>query len=271
MTRKYVLYFDDTGSRDPDKTHFPDRQDKMDCFGLGGILIKEEDIPELLQKHAAFCKKWSITYPLHSRSIRGGRNDFGWLRQTPEETFLFYTELNEFLLSLPIVSTACIIDRQGYVARYKDIYPQSLWFMCKTAFSILVERAAKFADIHDRKLEVFFEEAGKLEDRDITAYLKALKKDGSPFSSETSKSYTPLKPEDYRRIILGEPRRKTKKVPMLQVADLVLYPIAKAGYDKNYRPYRELKEGRKLIDSFLRDEEIPFLGIKYSCFDPQKD
>jgi len=42
---KYHLYLDDTGSRDPDKAYAPEsHEDRMDCFGLGGILIKEADI-----------------------------------------------------------------------------------------------------------------------------------------------------------------------------------------------------------------------------------
>ena len=44
--------------------------------------------------------------------------------------------------------------------------------MCKTAFSILIERAAKFADEQDRFLEVVFEGAGKKEDHDLKRYLR---------------------------------------------------------------------------------------------------
>ena len=53
--------------------------------------------------------------------------------------------------------------------------------MCKTAYSILIERAAKYADREDRKLEVYFEQAGKKEDRNILIYTKELKVHGSPF------------------------------------------------------------------------------------------
>lgn len=270
MTKKYVLYIDDTGSRDPDKSHYPNRHDEMDCFGLGGFLLKEEDIPVLRKKHEAFCSQWKITYPLHSSSIRGGRGKFAWLK-TPENARLFFPSLDEFILSLPIIGIACIIDRPGYVARYQHTYDQNLWYMCKTAFTILVERSAKFADRHGRKLEIVFEKSGQKEDRDIKRYLNDLKQRGSPFSAETSQGYSPLTPEDYRRIILGEPHQKTKVIPMLQIADLVLYPMAKGGYDPRYKPYEDLKKNMKLIDCFLKEAEIPFLGIKYSCFPAPKD
>ncbi|MEM9832308.1 MAG: DUF3800 domain-containing protein [Bacteroidota bacterium] len=265
--KKLILYIDDTGSRDPDRlTHHEQRDDRMDCFGLGGILIKEEDIGKVLGMHADFCGKWNIDYPLHSSSIRVGRGKFGWLKK-PETAGFFFPELQEFLLSLPFIGLACIIDRPGYVLRYKDHYNEKLWLMCKTAYCILLERAAKFADDQNHRLEVFIEQSGKKEDRDIIQYTRDLKRHGSPFDLANSGGYKPLTKEDYQRIILGEPRRKTKKVPMIQLADLILYPIAKGGYDPNYRPYKQLIEHKKLIDCYLPIEQVPYRGIKYSCFE----
>jgi hypothetical protein len=136
MPQKYVLYIDDTGSRDPDKADFSDRDDQMDCFALGGFLLKEEDIPDLRKKHAAFCAEWKINYPLHSSSIRGGRGKFAW-RKKPETAGLFFPSLEEFLLSLPIVGIACLIHRPGYVTRYTDTYNEGLWYMCKTELAPL--------------------------------------------------------------------------------------------------------------------------------------
>lgn len=268
MHKNYFLYFDDTGSRDPDKRVYSEgvRDDEMDCFALGGVLIKEENIDLIFGEHKAFCSSWNIDYPLHSQPIRGGRLNFGWLKK-PENAHYFLTELENFLLSLPIIGIACVIHRPGYVARYKDRYKDKLWHMCRTTYSILIERAAKFADMKGRKLEIYYEGSGRKEDRDIVRYARALKTEGSPFDRETSGGYTPLLPEDYRRIILGEPHRKTKKTPMIQIADLVLYPIAKAGYDPNYRSYRTLKEHKKLIDCYLTEAEVPYRGIKFSCFE----
>jgi hypothetical protein len=62
-------------------------------------------------------------------------------------------------------------DRQGgYVARYNEHDADRLWLMCKTAYCILIERAAKYADSQGRLLRVFFEETGKAEDRALIAY-----------------------------------------------------------------------------------------------------
>ncbi|MCR9124006.1 MAG: DUF3800 domain-containing protein [Phyllobacteriaceae bacterium] len=268
MSKKLHLYFDDTGSRDPDRVSSPDakRRDGMDCFGLGGVLIREEDIDGVFAAHKAFCADWEIDYPLHSSKIRGGQGKFGWLKK-PDNAASFLPALEDYLLSLPIISIACAVHRPGYVHRYKDRYQERLWFMCKTAYSILIERAAKYADSEGRKLEVFFEMTGRKEDKDIAQYTKELKKTGPPFATGTSEAYTPFTASDFRRIVLGEPRQRTKKTPMIQIADLVLYPMAKGRYDPTYRPYVRLSDGGKLIDCYLAEDERPLRGIKYSCFD----
>ncbi len=54
---------------------------------------------------------------------------------------------------------------------------------------------------------------------------------------------------------------------MIQLADIVLYPMVKGGYEPNYRPYRHLMENKKLIDAVLAPEDLPSCGIKYSCFE----
>ena len=99
----------------------------------------------MFQEHKAFCSAWKSDYPLHSQSIRGARGKFGWLSK-PENAHFFLTELENFLLAMPIIGIACVIHRPGYVARYKYEYREKLWHMCKTTYAILIERAAKFAD-----------------------------------------------------------------------------------------------------------------------------
>jgi Protein of unknown function (DUF3800) len=268
--REIHLYIDDTGSREPDRQAVQKRRDEMDCFALGGILINEEDIDALLICHRAFCSSHGITYPLHSWAIRGGRGDFGWLKK-PEAAYAFLSDLERMLVGLPVIGIATVVDRPGYVARYRNKYQDQLWFMCKTAYCILIERAAKYARSQDRRLRIFFERAGKAEDRDLVAYTKALKKDGMPFDGSNSAGYESLTAEQFRHTVRGEPRGKTKATPMIQIADLFLYPMAKGGYDRTYRPYRALMESGRLIDALLPPESIATLGIKYSCFDRTKD
>lgn len=260
------LYLDDSGSREPDREPKEVRRDQMDYFALGGILVNEEDVDAVFGLHKAFCEAHDITYPLHSWAIRGGRGDFGWLKK-PEAARDFLEDLERLMIALPAIGIAAVIDRPGYVARYKDRYKDQLWFMCKTAYCILIERAAKDARSQDRKLRVFFERAGKAEDRDLVAYTRILKTQGMPFDGANSAAYSSLTAEEFRDIVRGEPRGKTKATPMMQFADLYLYPMAKGGYDPTYRPYRVLMENGRLVDARLTDEARGSLGIKYSCFD----
>jgi hypothetical protein len=260
------LYIDDSGSRNPDYQQSETRRDEMNCFALGGILVKEEEVGALIAAHKAFCAEWKIVYPLHSHAIRGGREKFGWLKK-PENALEFLPALEELLLGLPIICIAAVLDRPGYVQRYAERYEDRLWLMCKTAFSILIERAAKHARREGRKLRVYFEQAGKAEDRALVEYTRSLKTTGMPFDQRGSAAYASLSANEFREIVRGEPRRRTKKVPMIQLADLVLYPIAKGGYDSRYRPYAKLVERGKLIDSLLSEGERPQLGVKYSCFE----
>lgn len=75
-----------------------------------------------------------------------------------------------------------------------------------------------------------------MEDRDLIDYARSLKADGMPFDENNSAAYASLRAEDFREIVRGEPRGRTKATPMIQIADFVLYPMAKGGYDPSYRP-----------------------------------
>lgn len=268
MPRKnLILAIDDTGSRDLTDTPLPVRDDKMDCFGLGGVLIAADKLPRLLKAHKGFCADWNINYPLHSTNIRGKRGNFQWLK-TSSRSDEFMSQLNDMLINLPIAVTGAIINRPGYFNRYRTKYEGTSWHLDKTAFTILTERAAKVADSQHRRLSIIFEESGPREDKAIKQYTLDLKASGCPFRPETREKYNPLSGDDYSRIVDGMPRRQTKKSALLQVADLVLYPVAKAGYGPTYRPYLALKEKGRLIDDQLSDENMrETCGIKYSCFD----
>jgi hypothetical protein len=264
----FQLYLDDSGSRYPD--HQPDaaRADGMDSFALGGILIDAADRKPSLERYDAFVANWGIDYPLHSTKIRGRRDNFRWLGQDAIRAERFYRELAEMLVALPVTGIACVIDRPGYNARYAEKYGDQRWLMCKTAYAILIERSLKFATAAGANLEVFYEEAGKHEDRAVVTYHKSLKVDGMPFDHGNSSGYSGLKPEEFKKGVLGDPSRVTKKgSPLIQMADLYLYPMVKAGYQDGYPPYNQLYAANRVIDALLPDDARASCGIKYSCFD----
>lgn len=261
------LYFDDSGSRNPDRDARRAPRDKRNAFALGGIIVAKEEVETFLNMVGEFRRRWEIQYPLHSQAIRTEKKDFAWLGTQAERRERFLKELSALIATVPFIALACVIHRPGYMDRYDALYGGEPWRMCKTAFAILAERAAKYADRQGKCLEIYFERAGKREDRDLIAYLKQLKAEGMPFSGPDASKYAALQPNDFRRIILGDARGLTKASVMLQIADLVLYPIVRGRYEPDYRPYQELSENKKILDALLPPEEVADQGVKYSCFD----
>lgn len=237
----------------------------MDHFALGGVLIAEKDMASIREAFLDFCAKWSIDYPLHSSDIRGKRNDFAWL-QNDEIGGKFLAELDAFIQSLPVLGFAAVVHRPGYNARYEPLYGEKRWWMCKTAFSILVERVAKHISPTNGTMAIRFEMCGKREDAAIVQYAKDLKAVGMPFNQTNSAAYDGLAATDFKKTLLGEPRGKKKRNIGIQIADLFLYPMAKHGYEPNYRAWTSLFGSKKVIDAVLPVEKLPTHGIKYSCF-----
>ncbi len=269
MTKRnrYYLYIDDSGSRLLDVKNSVFRNDRMDHFALGGILVADGDREILKNKYKEFCKKWEINYPLHSTRIRGMRGKFGWLVRDAKKKENFLTELENFLVSLPVIGFATVIHRPGYNNRYKERYGDKRWLMCKTTYTILIERVVKYVRSVAGVLEVRFEQAGKKEDRLIKSYAKDMKLNGHPFSENTSSKYDALRGDDYKKFVLGEPREKKKESLFVQIADLYLYPMIKIKYDDSYAPWFVLYKNGRIIDAHLPEVEIKLQGIKYSCFD----
>lgn len=258
---EFRFYVDDSGTRHPDKksgqpTGHPD------WFALGGIIIHKDDELPAREAYEEFCGRWEITYPLHSSEIRHRTGNFGWLQDRSKERE-FVASLSDFLLSLPVTGHACVIDRPGYNARYKEKYGRDRWSLCKTAFSIAVERASKYARSRGARLRVLVERSSRQDEAALKGYYEALRTTGSPFNPHTSSKYSPLEPVTLKET-LAEFRVKFKSSPMMQVADLYLYPICQGGYNATSMPYRMLVERSRIIDCLVAEED---LKVKYSCFD----
>lgn len=67
----------------------------------------------------------------------------------------------------------------------------------------------------------------------IITFMRELKVYGMPFDFDRSAAYSSLEAAQFRDLVLGEPRHQTKRSPLLQIADLYLFPMAKAGYDSS--------------------------------------
>jgi hypothetical protein len=261
------FYMDDSGTRHPDRQPGKRAAHGYDWFALGGILIKQEDEPAARQLHEEFCGDWDIECPIHSVEVRGTTGGFSWLTDlTEDEAKEFYEDLYTLMRNAPVIGLACVIDRPGYNARYREKYGKQRWALCKTAFNVAVERAAKYARVSGYRLRVAPERCNKPEDALLKKYYEDLKNTGLPFAQDTSEKYGPLKAEEFRET-LYEFRPKYKTSPMAQFADLFLWPICMGGYHASNRPYQRLKGDGKLIECAIPEAAWPVLGTKYSCFE----
>jgi len=266
MPRILNFYMDDSGTRTPDRKPLAFRPDVREFFALGGVLINEEDEGAARKLHDEFCKRWSIRYPLHSVEIRNCKNAFSWLKRDTDEYERFMRELSKLLTSMSVIGIACVIDRPGYDARYREQYGRRMWHLCKTAFCISVERAAKYARRDTRKLRVMPERSSKADEALLETYYAELRRSGAPFDARSAGIYAPLSAEELRST-LYELRFKSKTSPLGQIADLFLWPMAVGGYDSECRPYQALKDAGRLIECHLDEEAHSSCGTKYSCFE----
>jgi Protein of unknown function (DUF3800) len=267
MVKVVNFYMDDSGTRHPDHDPGKKAEHGYDWFALGGVLVKSEDEAQARILHKEFCQEWGIATPIHSVEVRGRTLNFRWLEDKSKETQReFYEALYQLLKAVPVVGLACVIDRPGYNSRYLGTYGRKRWSLCKSAFTISVERAAKYARSIGYRLRVCPERCNKTEDQVVKGYYEGLKTDGPPFDVSRSEKYRPLTGAEFRET-LYEIRPKMKTSPMAQFADLYLWPLCMGGYNAQNRPYKRLLEDGKLIEVGMLPEDIPQLGTKYYCFE----
>jgi Protein of unknown function (DUF3800) len=267
MPKVFNFYLDDSGTRHPD--HKPGKRPAhgYDWFALGGILVKDEDEQKARDLHKAFCTKWNFSDPIHSVEIRGRTGNFLWLEELSKPNQdNFFEELYLLMRDCPVIGISCVIDRPGYNARYAEKYAGQRWMLCKSAFNITVERAAKYARSIDYRLRVSPERCNRKEDGWMRGYYDDLRAKGSPFAADTSGKYAPLTAPQLNET-LYEFKPKFKSSPMAQLADLFLWPMCMGGYNAKNRPYERLKQDGKLIECVLKEEDWPMLATKYYCFD----
>lgn len=270
MVQVMHLYLDDSGTRNANRVSGMRAAHRYDWFALGGVIIKQEDEAAARQQHADFMKEWGLdpaTVFLHSFEIRNKTGDFTWLAKlSPDEFGRFMEGLYQLMQSPPFMGFACVIDRPGYEHRYRAKYGRDQWSLCKTAFSVLAERAAKHARANGYKLKIFAERADKVVDGWMRGYYDHLREHGMPFATENMQPYAPLTAAELKAT-LYEFRTKKKSSPIMQLADLYLWPMAIGGYHRSNRTYARLLADQKLIDAHVEAEAVDKLGIKYSCWD----
>lgn len=236
-----------------------------DWFSLGGILLREHSEQVVREHHRKLQVKWELTAPLHSAEIRGKSRGYAWLGQvSAEKRQEFLEDVEELATRAELTALACVIDRPGYNARYRDRYGPQRWLLCKTAFHVVVERAAKFALAQGCQLRVYVEKSDKVTDDRLRAYYDAMRTSGHLFDAEEAARYHPLGHEALSAA-LYEFRTKAKSSPPMQVADVCLWPMCMGGYDAGNRAYSAMRDRGVLIDCKLPAGAVAERGIKYSC------
>ena len=265
-----TFYMDESGNRLPDKK--PDRgRENRDWFAFGGYLIANEDKDDARARWRAFVDEWNIVHPFHISDMLNETKRWGWLSRISEaKRATFWNDYRTLLSSIRALGQACVIDRPGYVARgYLQQHGANRWLLCRTAFDIAIERAAKYARSRDRKLSVVFE-SDPAYNPVVEGYFQDLKAKGLGFAPATSGKYNPLTQQEFAET-LSTIEYKDKSSRLLQIADSYVYSIARGKYDRFFHLWRDLRDNHRIINFALGDNDaIKAMGIKYSCFDAKK-
>ena len=261
------LYIDESGSRHPEKN--PKIGDNPPWFGLGGILLNAESEDIVKARHRDFLSRWpEIKKPLHFTDMQGEQKGFGWLsKKLDRERDRFWSEYKSALANIPVAAIACVIDREGYRSRgYLEAHKDNRWLLCRSAFDILIDRAAKIAKLQGRRLRIRFELADPVTNETIKGYYKNLKNNGFEFNKDRSEKYDPISKEELNYILL-DIEGKPKSSIIMQFADTYLYCLCRGKFNKKHHVYRSILEAGRLINSQLPSDCAPIMGVKYYCFD----
>lgn len=263
MEGEFALYLNESGSPKPNPN------DSARFFAMGGVLIERNNEDHVKTLVADFKSRWNIAdeVPLHANEIRSQKKRFAWLGKLSEkEQALFMEDLTQTITTCPMLVHACIVSRDGYLKRYLNIYGENTWEMMKSGFSIAVERAAKYAALKNGTLMVYFESAGKKEYTLLKKYFNELRSQGHPFDNNRASKYSPLSIGELFRLLRGIDSKK-KSNPMMQLADLCLYPVIQGKEQPDNKAFLALRNAKLLVDCYLKPNQMSELGIKYYCFD----
>jgi hypothetical protein len=265
----YNLYIDDTGSRHLDRLAATANQHPK-WFALGGVLVRSEDEETCKIAYDALYSAWpQMRGPLHISDMQAKRQHFSWLEKlSPPERSRFWNEYEAFLIALPVLGTACVINRPGYLARgYGSRVGDAKWNLCRTAFNIVVERSAKLALSEGRRLRVLYEGSNRDADQQVRGYFALLQAQmGLGFDGARAAKYDPMDAAALARTLV-ELERKDKRSKLMQIADTFVYAISRGRYEPAFRLHRCLAEAGKLVTDHVGPERADILGVKYYCFD----
>ncbi len=266
---EYHLYLDDSGSRHLDKLAATANVHPR-WFALGGVLLAAADEDACKRAHAGLLAAWpSMTEPLHISDMLARRDNFSWLEElSGTDQTRFSTEYHAFLSGLPVFGTACIIHRPGYLARgYGSRQGDAKWDLCRSAFNIVVERAAKFVHQRGGRLRVKYERSDRQSDQRLRGYWALLKANrGLGFDPKNASKYGPMDPAELAATLI-DLEAKDKRSKLMQIADSFVYALAKGRYEPSLPIYAALVAGGRIVDQHMDPAYTASMGVKHYCFD----
>lgn len=269
VSPNYHLYLDDSGSRMLNRLAV-DADAMPQWFSLGGLLVKEEDEEACKSAHEALYLRWpEMTAPLHLTDMVNPRKGFAWLGTVDDQRrAAFWADYHGVLADLPVVGHACVVHRPGYRDRgYGSRVGDAKWDLCRTAFNILIERAAKLAHDEGRRLRVKYEGSDRSADHALRSYWALLKAGrGLGFNAANAAKYDPFPPEKLAATLI-DMERKTKTSKLMQFADTFVLSLSRGRYQPDFPTYSAIKTAGKTADEVLGAERAKAGGVKYSCFD----
>lgn len=260
---EFALFLDESGSAKPNP------KDQAPFFAMGGVLVRRADETTIESLIASFKERWNISQkvPLHGNEIRSKKKRFAWFGNlSQQEHQQFLEDLTLTIVSCPVVVHACVISRSGYFKRYFEEHGINTWEMMKSAFSILVERAAKYAASNNGTVMVYYEKIGRTEDKLIERYFYELRSSGHPFNPTTANRYSPMPATQMSGLLRGI-EGNTKSRSELQLADLCLYPVVRSKDQPDNQAFVTMKQQKLIVDCHLQSDHVESQGIKYFCFD----
>lgn len=265
----YHLYVDDSGSRMLNRLSV-DADAWPQWFALGGLMVKEEDEEACKAAYEAFYARWpQMTGPLHLTDMLATKKKFAWLGTLgPQDARRFWDDYHATLASLPVIGQACVVHRPGYRDRgYGSREGDAKWDLCRTAFNILIERAAKIAATDGRRLRVKYEGSDRDADHALRTYWALLKgARGLGFNATNAAKYDPFPPEKLAATLI-DLERKDKKSKLMQLADSFVLSLSRGRYQKDFSTLLAIKQAGIISDDIVGPERATAEGVKYSCFD----
>lgn len=210
----FTFYFDESGDQGLSKIDpgFP-------VFVLCGIIFQDNDYAKFCSSLDELRVKFFGHHDLilHSRDIRKCEKEFCILLND-ELKGRFYNCLNSIIEETPFKVIAAAIDKNKYIARYKEVVQDPY----DIALSFVIERMVFMLDVpktSDKRVKIIIEKRGKKEDRQLACHFESIMDNGTYYVSRKRLQACNIQIEF---------RDKKENINGLQLADLIAYPIARS-------------------------------------------